>query len=688
MTIKSAFVAIALFASFGAIGNAADLKSFERASKEFGVPLEIVQGVAYVNSGGVQRQPSTVTDRPPAYGVMGLRDDDWFGHSLREAAALLGVSPDLLRTDAGANVRGGTALLARIAAKHPEAVSGDVDSWRGVVAEFSGIPQKEIADLFAQQVLNTIHPDVPAPVPAPVPVTQFSGSQRRIAPLVNTNCSGVIWYGDTIPTTNYDSTGRAGVAITEVVIHTTEETAAATLSIFQDPSRQVSSNYLVNRDGSVWQFVADADTAYHCGNQSYNRASIGIELEGWAEGSPLEDYSWQTSQQWQSLEALVTCLHGAYAIPLDRAHLIGHNQVPDPNNPALYWGGASHHWDPGPAWSWDHLMTDLGHLAVPAAVSAASQCTVTTLPQSSAPQITYVWPGEKFTAYDASGSYREIYLAGREFAQASSLPVGWYHWDGWVPTSCLSALATSTRLEVSGAFPSTLEVRDGAQSSSTVLGHIGEGKRFVATGNTQSGFDGFLWYEYALAGDTGGPTGWSSSVHLAVSDVASCYGVSSASSPAAGGSTSIGTAPNCFGGFTNGTAVSISASANIGFNFSSWTAANCTLANPIASSTACTITGAGNAAVTANFAAIPCYTLSKSVSPAAGGSVTINTSQTCPGGFTSGTVVSITASPNGTYTFLNWTATNCTLANANAASTTCTMTGAGNASVTAKFRKH
>jgi len=188
MTKRPAFVAIALFVFIAATGNAADLDaSFERASKEFGVPLEIVQAVAYVSSGGVQRQPSTFADRPPAYGVMGLRDDDWFGHSLREAAALLGVSPDLLRTDAEANVRGGTALLARIAAKHPEAVSRDIDSWRGVVAEFSGIPQKEIADLFAQQVLDTIHPDARAP--------KVSGRPRRIAPLVNTSCSGVVWYG-------------------------------------------------------------------------------------------------------------------------------------------------------------------------------------------------------------------------------------------------------------------------------------------------------------------------------------------------------------------------------------------------------------------------------------------------------------------------------------------------------------
>lgn len=332
-------------------------------------------------------------------------------------------------------------------------------------------------------------------------------------------------------------------------------------------------------------------------------------------------------------------------------------------------------------------MTDLGHLAVPAAISVSSQCTVTTLPQASAPQITYVWPGEKFTAYDAYGSYQQIYLAGREFAQASSLGVGWYHWDGWIPSSCLSTLPSSTRLEVSGAFPNTLEVRNGAQSSSTVLGHIGEGKRFVATGNTQSGFDGFLWYEYALAGDTAA-NGWSSSAHLAVSDVASCYGASAVANPASGGSTSVGTAPNCAGGFASGTVVSISTSPNSGYNFTNWTAANCTLADPNAASTTCTLTGAGNATATANFAAIPCYTMTKSSSPGNGGSVTINTSQNCPGGFTSGPAVSITASPSGTYTFSNWTATNCTLANANAATTTCTMTGAGNASVTARFRKH
>lgn len=41
-----------------------------------------------------------------------------------------------------------------------------------------------------------------------------------------------------------------------------------------------------------------------------------------------------------------------YQIPLDRAHILGHEEVP---------GGSmarqkSMHWDPGPFWDWDHYM--------------------------------------------------------------------------------------------------------------------------------------------------------------------------------------------------------------------------------------------------------------------------------------------------------------------------------------------
>ena len=38
-------------------------------------------------------------------------------------------------------------------------------------------------------------------------------------------------------------------------------------------------------------------------------------------------------------------------LPIDRKHIIGHSQVPDPNHPGQF-GGFAHHTDPGPHWNW------------------------------------------------------------------------------------------------------------------------------------------------------------------------------------------------------------------------------------------------------------------------------------------------------------------------------------------------
>jgi Divergent InlB B-repeat domain len=166
-----------------------------------------------------------------------------------------------------------------------------------------------------------------------------------------------------------------------------------------------------------------------------------------------------------------------------------------------------------------------------------------------------------------------------------------------------------------------------------------------------------------------------------------CFAVTTITSPPAGGAASVSTVQNCPGGFTSGSTVSIFASANSGYQFVSWSATNCTLADGTSPATSCTLTDTGDAVVTANFATVApaCYTLTASVNPGAGGTTTINTAQNCTGGYTSGTPVSIAASANSAYQFSIWTSTNCTLANANFAATTCTMTGGGNSTVTANF---
>ena len=61
---------------------------------------------------------------------------------------------------------------------------------------------------------------------------------------------------------------------------------------------------------------------------------------------------------------LVAWLVRRYDIPVDRKHIIGHSQVPDPNDPALF-GGSDHHTDPGPHWRWGYYLNLVRQYAFP-----------------------------------------------------------------------------------------------------------------------------------------------------------------------------------------------------------------------------------------------------------------------------------------------------------------------------------
>ena len=53
----------------------------------------------------------------------------------------------------------------------------------------------------------------------------------------------------------------------------------------------------------------------------------------------------------RSSAQLAAYLCNKYGIPRDRSHIIGHNEVPDPNKSGQY-GGVGHHTDPGSYWDW------------------------------------------------------------------------------------------------------------------------------------------------------------------------------------------------------------------------------------------------------------------------------------------------------------------------------------------------
>jgi hypothetical protein len=131
--------------------------------------------------------------------------------------------------------------------------------------------------------------------------------------------------------------------------------------------------------------------------------------------------------------------------------------------------------------------------------------------------------------------------------------------------------------------------------------------------------------------------------------------------------------------YYDGTVGNLVATADSGYYFVNWTGDVGTVANVNAPTT--TITMNDNYSITANFEQIPEGEAALATSSTAGGSVTT------PGEgaflYDVGAVVSLVATPNTGYEFVNWTGDVGTVANVNAASTTVTMNG--DYSITANF---
>jgi N-acetyl-anhydromuramyl-L-alanine amidase AmpD len=139
--------------------------------------------------------------------------------------------------------------------------------------------------------------------------------------------------------------------ITRIVIHTTEGPYAAAIRTFSHAGGNASADYVIrSSDGAITEMVRETDIAWHSGNRQYNATSIGIEHEAF-----VHDCSWYTNAMYRSSARLVAHLTRKYGIPIDRTHIIGHYQVPDPHHPGEF-GGFAHHIDPGPCWDWRKYM--------------------------------------------------------------------------------------------------------------------------------------------------------------------------------------------------------------------------------------------------------------------------------------------------------------------------------------------
>jgi hypothetical protein len=129
-----------------------------------------------------------------------------------------------------------------------------------------------------------------------------------------------------------------------------------------------------------------------------------------------------------------------------------------------------------------------------------------------------------------------------------------------------------------------------------------------------------------------------------------CYSLATAASPASGGSISALPVPTCGGGeYVSGTVVQLTANPAEDHVFTSWTGDLAGSTNPAA------ITLDGDKSVTAQFEGATCFSLGVDLSPPEAGEVLQDPPADCGGGeYSTGTTVSLTASPGTGYVFDRW----------------------------------
>ncbi|MEJ1196527.1 MULTISPECIES: N-acetylmuramoyl-L-alanine amidase [unclassified Streptomyces] len=301
-------------------------------------------------------------------------------HTLDEAAELIDASSEEVRSDPAESIRAGAALLAKYQEDATGSLPEDPGAWYPAVARASQATDHKGAELFAKRVFESIktgerrltvdgqYLTLPAdPAVEPDRGTDFDLAAAYTAEAAATpdcptglncdfrpaafkqNSSSLDDWG------NYSIASRpeAGHEINSILLHDTEGSYESALGVFQNSRTYASAHYLIRAsDGLVTQMVENKNEAWHAGNKSLNMHSIGIEHEGYA----IKDGSWYTEPQYESSAALVKHLAGKYDIPLDREHVIGHDEVPGVLDAKV----KAQHWDPGPFWDWNHYMELLG----------------------------------------------------------------------------------------------------------------------------------------------------------------------------------------------------------------------------------------------------------------------------------------------------------------------------------------
>lgn len=367
---------------------------FSSAAQEFSVPTNVLLALSYEES---RWQAPSGMSNDGGYGLMDLRTEvpqtesgSGLGktspqheaagfYTLDTAASLLHVSKTDIETNSTDNVRGAAAVLAQDAKQlNGGTLPTSVSAWYGALEEYSGATDNQTAQDFANAVFTTmgtgaglttsdgqvltllpttdLQPDKSATVPTLTSKAAIDTTTQQAECPTSLKCSFVpaVYAPDstTDPTNygNYDIANRPadGMQIKYIFIHDMEGSYQSSIAWYQNPIAYASANYMISSTGAITQMVPNKDISWGVYNWYDNMHGINIENEGFA----AQGATWYTPVMYQNEATLIRWLASKYHIPLDREHILGHDNIPTLLSSQL----PVQHWDPGPFWNWTYFM--------------------------------------------------------------------------------------------------------------------------------------------------------------------------------------------------------------------------------------------------------------------------------------------------------------------------------------------
>lgn len=336
--------------------------AFQFCGTQYDIPADLLKAVAYTETRFSHIIPhedyQSYTQAPHAYGIMGLRDDDWFGYSLIEAANLIGYPKELLINNYQLNIQGAAALLSKLADEQ-NINRSNLNSWRSAVEKYSGIPQEDVKEFYSFDVFKVLSDGtetngITIEKHSEVDMNQFSehvNPKNKLKNIESDDYPPAVWD----PSPNYYSNPPFYQKFS--VVHTTQGSFAASVSWLKNPASSAATHYIIrSSDGYIVQLVREMYAAWHA--VCWNRWMFGTEHEGY-----VENPSWYTDTMYLNSAALFRHLCTTYNIPMTRNYIIGHGEKSNAswvawmqqNFPSID-PNCNSHTDPGQYWDWNFYM--------------------------------------------------------------------------------------------------------------------------------------------------------------------------------------------------------------------------------------------------------------------------------------------------------------------------------------------